>query len=1044
MSLGFGLARPLALVASALVGGAVLAGPVAAAPLGQLPAYTVDSQSLSARQSLGVNVAGGNLLLASKDLSVSSTGVSMGVQRFYNSGDTGSGQLGTDGRLGFAKDVTLAKVNAAGDRELVGPSGYRATFARSGSAFTTPPLVGNVTLRQTTGGRFELTDNKSGVVWGFPDVDASYMDLVRDTHGNQMSFAFGGTGGALSQITDSQGRQYAVTSSGGRITRIAAPSTLISGGIEWNYNYDGSGNLTSVQDPEGHTTTYTYSGGLLGKVVDARATSTRIAYDGAQRVASVTTEIDGTTANEVKTTYAYSVDSATCGASAAGKTVATDPRGKVTTYCWTADGRVTKAIDALGRPTSTMYTSSGNVENFTEFAGTGSGVANTALTYSTDGNDNLMGATAPAGEATSFTYDSGSSDPLAAYRVKQVTDPQGKTTNYGYNAANDVTSIKDSAGLPVNQATLAYNADGTLKASTDGNGNTTSYFYDGDGNLTEVRPASTAIGSTFYTYDGISRTKTKTDGRGKVTTYTFNKLGEAKVITDDAGATTTFSYDPDGNLTQRGGTSGTSTYGYDKLNRRTSESFPGSVNNTYGYDKTGNLTSLTDPSGVVMYGYDDLGRTVSVVSPKPTGGTATTSYSYQDPSSGAPTASVTQTLHGGGVVKKTQDLSGKLGQVLVKTSGGTQTLKRDFEYTTTATGSQQHELLDKLTSQAGSGAPVTSKVYGYTQSNQLASAQTLDGAGTQTARDTFTYDGASNRKTRVRETGAASATTTYAYNAVNEMCWRKEDVVTSPACGSVPTGATQFTYDADGNQTAGDGSFTYDALGRLSALNGNAITNLAPSNFDVTAQGSSSYQNNQLGVGRITVAGNLTTMVRLPDDGSVATQVRDNTFAYLIQDNIGSTIATADPAGNVTRVYDYDTDGNTTTSGSAPEPWVRFAGGQYLTTGGGTYHFGARYYQASTGRWTQQDPLLQPGDLGQANRYAYVGNDGVNFKDPTGEFRIPIPRPRLFNNPSPPKKGAVGLSGRPREGCIVIAGGVGSRGGILGAIVGGLAGVYVC
>lgn len=32
------------------------------------------------------------------------------------------------------------------------------------------------------------------------------------------------------------------------------------------------------------------------------------------------------------------------------------------------------------------------------------------------------------------------------------------------------------------------------------------------------------------------------------------------------------------------------------------------------------------------------------------------------------------------------------------------------------------------------------------------------------------------------------------------------------------------------------------------------------------------------------------------------------------------------------------------------------------------------------------DPLLQPGDLGQANRYVYVGGDPVNAVDPTGLF----------------------------------------------------------
>jgi RHS repeat-associated protein len=58
------------------------------------------------------------------------------------------------------------------------------------------------------------------------------------------------------------------------------------------------------------------------------------------------------------------------------------------------------------------------------------------------------------------------------------------------------------------------------------------------------------------------------------------------------------------------------------------------------------------------------------------------------------------------------------------------------------------------------------------------------------------------------------------------------------------------------------------------------------------------------------------------------------------------------------------------------------AGGFYDSAG--TYHFGQRNYDPRLGRWTQADPLNQPDDLRQANRYAYVGGNPVNFVDPTG------------------------------------------------------------
>ncbi|GAA4424077.1 hypothetical protein GCM10023169_20450 [Georgenia halophila] len=45
---------------------------------------------------------------------------------------------------------------------------------------------------------------------------------------------------------------------------------------------------------------------------------------------------------------------------------------------------------------------------------------------------------------------------------------------------------------------------------------------------------------------------------------------------------------------------------------------------------------------------------------------------------------------------------------------------------------------------------------------------------------------------------------------------------------------------------------------------------------------------------------------------------------------------------------------------------------------------GARYYTPTTGRWTQQDTLDTPLDPANANRYAYVAGNPINYTDPTG------------------------------------------------------------
>jgi RHS repeat-associated protein len=65
------------------------------------------------------------------------------------------------------------------------------------------------------------------------------------------------------------------------------------------------------------------------------------------------------------------------------------------------------------------------------------------------------------------------------------------------------------------------------------------------------------------------------------------------------------------------------------------------------------------------------------------------------------------------------------------------------------------------------------------------------------------------------------------------------------------------------------------------------------------------------------------------------------------------------------------------TTEAVPNPW-RYAAG-YRDADTGFTKFGARYYDPSVGRWTQQDPSGQ-----DANPYMYVGGDPVNLVDPEG------------------------------------------------------------
>jgi RHS repeat-associated protein len=103
----------------------------------------------------------------------------------------------------------------------------------------------------------------------------------------------------------------------------------------------------------------------------------------------------------------------------------------------------------------------------------------------------------------------------------------------------------------------------------------------------------------------------------------------------------------------------------------------------------------------------------------------------------------------------------------------------------------------------------------------------------------------------------------------------------------------------------------------------------------------------------------------------------------LVTDHLGSVRLVVNTAtGSVVQRIDYDEFGvvaNDTAPGLQP---FGFAGGLY-DADTKLVRFGARDYDAETGRWTAKDPIRWRGR--QANLYVYVKNDPVNRSDPTGK-----------------------------------------------------------
>ena len=101
-----------------------------------------------------------------------------------------------------------------------------------------------------------------------------------------------------------------------------------------------------------------------------------------------------------------------------------------------------------------------------------------------------------------------------------------------------------------------------------------------------------------------------------------------------------------------------------------------------------------------------------------------------------------------------------------------------------------------------------------------------------------------------------------------------------------------------------------------------------------------------------------------------------NPAALLTSDNYQAFAYSYDPYGVPTLTS------NSGGSGVPQNPYLFKGGIQDRTTG--WVHYGARWYNPGTGRWTQQDTLDAPLDPANANRYAYAGDDPVNNLDPLG------------------------------------------------------------
>jgi RHS repeat-associated protein len=271
-----------------------------------------------------------------------------------------------------------------------------------------------------------------------------------------------------------------------------------------------------------------------------------------------------------------------------------------------------------------------------------------------------------------------------------------------------------------------------------------------------------------------------------------------------------------------------------------------------------------------------------------------------------------------------------------------------------------------------------------------------------TADQTFQYD---ELNRLVAATGEAYGSKTYVYDEIGNLL-QKDGVNYTYGEGNAGPHAvtslsdgTVMTYDANGNlvsmtENSIVTAYTYDVENRLVAATRDGQP-VADFEYDgdggrtkKTSYGPSTTVTRFVGSLYEESASRETRYVFL-GDMRVASVTNDEVL-YYHTDHLGGTNLLADDTGALKELIEYKPYGEYARHekyGSSEEvAWFYFTGQKYDDETG-LYFYNARYYNPKLGRFITPDIIVQAPENPQTlNRYAYAGNNPVNYTDPTGHF----------------------------------------------------------
>ena len=527
----------------------------------------------------------------------------------------------------------------------------------------------------------------------------TFTGRVLDDGSTQLSSAtFNSLGLPLTEV-DPVGRSTQYTYAGNGIdlltvSQLTAPSTYTSvktfgsyntqhepqayttaDGETWHLAYNAAGQLVTATDPKSATTTYNYDAlGRLATIVNAnQVTTLTLTYDGTDRVATRTdsegyalaytydaldritriTYPDGTTDQ-----YDYTFQSGPQqGQPSLDMRKHTDRLGRVTTYGYDADERLTSVTEPLTsattRTTSYDHYEDGRLKDIVDPNGN-------VTHWEIDLQSRPISKTFAYGTANAqtetYAYEATNS------RLHSVTDALGQVKTFTYDHANETTAVTYTNSVnSTSNVTFAFDTFFPRLASmTDGVGKTT-FQYQPVGSPGALRLALETGPYTnngvAYQYDALGRVTTRTvdtsaetfgyDAIGRLVShvnplgsFTLSYLGQTNEMTSEQSGTvgTQWSYEPNANdrrlegiansgiarsyqyttnavnditaITELVGTTPQKTinYSYDSADRLLTVQPSTSTADAYSYDAADNLLLATNSSGAIDASVNSLNQ----------------------------------------------------------------------------------------------------------------------------------------------------------------------------------------------------------------------------------------------------------------------------------------------------------------------------------------------------------------------------------------------------------------------------------------------------